>query len=221
MTVNTPNFSTYTYAGTIQDGPGGALSLAKAGSSGTLYLAGTNSYSGGTTLSAGNLTLGNSAAIGSGPLTITGGTLETNTSSLMNIAANVTYSGSPTVTVDAANLELDGAFNGTSGLTKNGPGTLVLTTGGSSNNTWIVGQGTLQLQGNSSLTIANGNNRSLNVGSLTNTTQTLVIQDSASVILSGQMGLGSVSTGIGGTVYQTGGLLEVNGDRPGTKTAAC
>ncbi len=210
LIVNTANANTY--AGSIQDGPGGGpLVLAKAGS-GTLYLAGSNSYSGGTVLTAGDLTIGNTAAIGGGPLVITGGTLESNTAGPTSIGGSVTFSGAPTVLVDAGNLTLTGAVTGSSALTKNGSGALILTTGGTSSGAWAVSGGTLQLQGNASLNIANGNNRSLNVGSLTNTTQTLVIQDNATLTTAGAMGLGSVSNGIGGTVVQNGGVLTVNGE---------
>ncbi len=72
-----------TYAGTIQDGPGGGAQILVKSGIGSLYLAGSNSYSGGTALTAGNLTLGNAAAIGSGTLAITAGTLDSGVPSLV------------------------------------------------------------------------------------------------------------------------------------------
>ena len=212
LTVNTASFNTYTYAGTIQDGPGGgALSLTKAGSNGTLYLAGTNTYTGGTILSAGNLTLGNSAAIGSGPLTLNGGTLETNTATAMKIGVNVPYTGSPTVIVDAGNLEFDGALSGSSLFTKNGVGALILTnSGNTTTGQWLLDGGTMQLQGNASLSILNGSgNRSLNVTSPS--TATLIVQDNATLTEQGQMGLGDNPGGFSGNVFQSGGLVSVLG----------
>jgi fibronectin-binding autotransporter adhesin len=209
LTVNVTGASAY--AGSIQDGPGlGALSLVKAGS-GMLSLAGSSGYSGGTTLSAGNLTLGDPSAIGSGPLTITGGTLESNTSTPMSIGGNVPYSGSPTVIVDSANLEFDGVLSGSSAFTKNGVGALILTGSGStSTGEWLLAGGTLQLQGNASLSILNGSgNRSLNVTSPS--TATLVVQDNATLYETGQMGMGDNAGGYSGNVFQSGGVVTVLG----------
>jgi fibronectin-binding autotransporter adhesin len=63
------------YNGSIANGPTNTVALSLTGS-GMLTLAGSNGYSGGTTVSGGTLQLGNNNALGSptGPLTITGGT---------------------------------------------------------------------------------------------------------------------------------------------------
>jgi fibronectin-binding autotransporter adhesin len=84
---------------------GGARSLTKSGT-GELVLSGTNTYSGGTTLSAGTLTLGNNSALGSGGLTINGGTIAA-TGGSRTLANNVTVGG-------------DFAIGGSSALTFNG-----------------------------------------------------------------------------------------------------
>ena len=65
-----PSFA-YSNSGTIS-GTGG---LTKNGA-GLLVLNGPNTYSGGTTLAAGTLAVGNAGALGSGTLTITGGVLD-------------------------------------------------------------------------------------------------------------------------------------------------
>jgi autotransporter-associated beta strand protein len=73
LTIN--NSASNTYAGVIQDGIGaGALSLKK-NLSGALTLAGVNTYSGGTTLLAGTLISATTGSLGSGPVTLNGGTL--------------------------------------------------------------------------------------------------------------------------------------------------
>ena len=63
--------------GTLSDGGiiSGAHSLTKAGA-GTLTLSGANTYSTGTTLTAGTLNINNAAAIGTGTFTINGGTID-------------------------------------------------------------------------------------------------------------------------------------------------
>src|SRR5581483_7117379 len=63
--------ATGTYAGIIS----GTGSLTKQ-NAGTLILTGANSYAGGTTITAGTLFVGPGAAIGSGPVRLSGGTLD-------------------------------------------------------------------------------------------------------------------------------------------------
>jgi autotransporter-associated beta strand protein len=65
-----------TYGGTIEDGTGG-VALVKAGT-GTQTLEGSNTHSGGTTISAGTLQVANGGALGSGVTALAGGTLRTN-----------------------------------------------------------------------------------------------------------------------------------------------
>ena len=72
-------------AGLIQ----GSGSLTKQGT-GTLTLSGANTFSGGTTLSQGTLTTSASAAVGSGILTMNGGTLNTSVNLSNNIILNNT-----------------------------------------------------------------------------------------------------------------------------------
>ncbi len=137
---------------------GSGYSLTKAGA-GTLTLGGSNTYSGGTTLSAGLLDIDNAHALGSGRFTISGGSLGNTSGAAITLSANnaltwssdftfvgpndlnlgagaVTMSGSRTVTVASNNLTVGGAISGSGySLTKAGPGTLTL--GGS--NTYTGG----------------------------------------------------------------------------------
>jgi autotransporter-associated beta strand protein len=71
LTINLSGGSN-TYAGTIADGGGAALNLATSGS-GTLILAGANTYSGGTTIGGGTLLANGSASTGTGEVTVANG----------------------------------------------------------------------------------------------------------------------------------------------------
>ncbi|MEI7773994.1 MAG: autotransporter-associated beta strand repeat-containing protein, partial [Verrucomicrobiota bacterium] len=144
---------------------GGSASAVLAGSqalvkttAGSMTLSAANTYSGGTTLQAGLLNLNNggnasSSAIGTGTLTISGGTLGNTSGSSVTLATQntqvwngdfafagtsdlnlgtgaVTLGNNRTVTVDTGTLTVGGLVSGgTFGITKAGPGTLVLAGG--------------------------------------------------------------------------------------------
>ena len=175
---STTSSSTLTYSGTGSSTFGGVIkdtlgsgnqTVALALTAGTLVLSGANTYSGGTTLTAGTLVANNNSALGSGPLTITTGTLDstvagvtlannpmnwngsfgfTGSQSLNVGTGTVTLGATPTVTVTASTLTVGGAITGSGfGITKAGAGTLVL--GGASNYTGAttVSGGTLTVTG--------------------------------------------------------------------------
>jgi fibronectin-binding autotransporter adhesin len=144
MTVNNTAVS-YSFSG---GGIGGAGFLVKTGP-GALTINTSDSYTGGSTLAAGLLNLGNSAALGSGRFTISGGSLDNTSGAPMALAGNITqtFSGGFTfvgsnplitgtgavamgaatdITVAASSLTIGGAISGNGHITKDGPGTLVL-----------------------------------------------------------------------------------------------
>ena len=147
--------------------------------SGTVTIANANSYSGGTTLNAGLLNISNSAALGTGPLTISGsiGAVSIDNTSggpltlASNIAQNwnksftfigsnnlnlgtgaVTLANSPTVTVNAGTLTVGGNIGGVGqSLTLAGSGQLILTGANTYNSGTFVSGGTLIGGGNTAL----------------------------------------------------------------------
>jgi autotransporter-associated beta strand protein len=146
-TTATVSSGTFALGGPITTSTAG---LTKAGAS-TLVLAGSSSYTGPTTLSAGQLNLHNAYAIGTGTLTVGAGlTLGNSSGGSVTLATNnpvvfsggfsyagpsnlnlgtgaVTLSGTPTATVNFGTLTLGGAITtSTVGISKAGAGTLVL-----------------------------------------------------------------------------------------------
>lgn len=154
-----------TFAGVIA----GGHSLTKTGS-GILTLSGTNTYTGGTTLSEGGLTIGNDSALGTGTFTISNGSVDVvgarSITNALAITGSWTFTGSNTltqsvgaipltqspsqITVSASTLTLGGVISGAHELAKLGPGTLALTgantfTGGAVINVGTVNLGVAQV----------------------------------------------------------------------------
>src|SRR5205823_4895860 len=131
-----------------------AVSVIK-GNISTWTLSGVNTYTGGTTLNAGQLNINNNSALGTGALAINGGTLDNTSPSDVALGAIVqtwnsdfTFAGSvhnlnlgsgavtlnttPQLTVNQNTLTIGGVISGGGqGLTKAGNGTLILSTANS------------------------------------------------------------------------------------------
>ena len=160
----------------------GAFALTKAGS-GTLTLAGANTFSGGLTLSAGTLGINNATALGAtaGTVTIAGGTTIDNTSGgALTVTANnpqtwsgsFTYTGSNalslgtgavalgaavrTVTATGAALTVAGVIGGTGGLAKAGAGALTLSGANTFSGGVTLSAGTLNINSATALGAAAG-----------------------------------------------------------------
>ena len=133
--------ATSVFNGLIDDGVG----VVKTGS-GMLALAGTNSYTGGTTVSGGTVAITGAGNIGSGNVAIGAGALQTTGAVALENAIQVTNAGS-TLNVPGAldTLILDGPMTGGGALNKAGAGTLALaeTSGDAYSGATNVLQGTL------------------------------------------------------------------------------
>jgi autotransporter-associated beta strand protein len=174
LTVN--NAVDNTFAGTLQDGGAGALSLIKSGA-GTLTLGGANTYTGSTTISSGTLVLGSAAAlgttaggttvasgatldlggqtVGAEPLTISGAGVGGNGALVNSSGSPATFAGNinnQSFTVGGTgDINLSGAITINFDLTKIGAGTLTLS--GTTDNTVLglrVNAGTVVLAKTSS-----------------------------------------------------------------------
>ena len=136
---------------------------------GVMELAGSNTYTGVTTLSSGGLDINNNGALSSGAFTISGGTID-NTSGIgitlsnnntqnwngdftfigtnnLNLGTGaVTMNASRNLTINGGTLTVGGAIAGTGfGLTQNGAGTLVLNGANTFSGNTLISGGTLQL----------------------------------------------------------------------------
>ncbi|QQE12597.1 autotransporter-associated beta strand repeat-containing protein [Planctomycetota bacterium] len=147
LTISGDNDLTLTKV--ISDGTSSGA-LAKTGA-GTLILSGTNTYTGGTTLSAGGLTVGDDDALGDGSLTVGGASeLSAGASSVtlgnaVTLNDDLTISGTNDLTLDG--VISDGASIGS--LTKTGSGTLTLTGTNTYTGGTTLSGGTVDISGNS------------------------------------------------------------------------
>jgi fibronectin-binding autotransporter adhesin len=134
---------------------GAGSTLTKLGG-GQLTLSASNGYTGGNTIQAGTLVVGNARALGgtSGPLAVNGGTLDLGgfsptVGTFSGSSGGVVTSAAPgvlTVAVSGSSTYA-GSFTGAAGLTQNGPGLLNLTGSSSSTGAFTVATGSLAVNG--------------------------------------------------------------------------
>jgi len=225
--------------GNISDGvSGGKLAIVKDGA-GQWRLAGTNSFSGGVTMNAGNLGL-NSAlntVLGSGTFTINGGQISQINASLTGSYANAIVVGGNFILSNnqvvnmsfAGNVDLGGSTRtitvwGQSadthkitlaGVISGGGGLAVASTS-------TVGFGVLTLSGNNSFTgdLSVGRNATVSVNTIANSGSNSTLGAGSLIKLGDTLGQGTILyTGIGSTTNRTvdlagttfGGTLTNNG----------
>lgn len=157
----------------------------------TLTLSGTNTFTGGTTVNAGTLTMGSVNALGStsGPLTVNGGVLNMGAQSLT--VGNLSGTGGTISGTSVARTLTIGQGNGTGG---NFQGVIADGTGGTTALT-KTGTGTIALSGNNTYTGATA----INAGTLR---------------VNGSLGATAISVGASGTLGGNGtlaGALTMNG----------
>ncbi len=219
---------------TVSGAISGPYNLAINATGQPITLSASNNYSGGTTLSAGQLDIANSAALGSGTLTMAGGNFDNTSGGSMTLANNipqawnsnftyvgsasnlnlgsgaVTLGGNITATVSARTLFVGSGIGGAYGLTKAGAGMMTLFGTSSYSGSTTISAGTLSIGG---------------AGLLGNGNYTAAIANSGAfaVNTSGSQTFGGVISG-NGAMYQLGpgtttdnaantftGVLNING----------
>jgi fibronectin-binding autotransporter adhesin len=192
---------------------------------GTLVLAGANTYSGGTTVSSGTLSISSDTNLGnaSGALTFNGGTLLTTAG--LTSARTVNLAGSGTIDNGGNSDTFSSAIGGSGALTSAGSGTLILTADNTYTGGTTISAGTLQL--------GNGGTSGSVTGAITDNAA-LVVNRSDTVTLPGvisgsgtltQAGTGTTilasdNTYTGGTTVSAGTLQLGNGGTSGSVVGA-
>jgi len=109
---------------------------------GTVTLSGNNTYAGGTTVSAGTLALNSANALGSGTVTLAGGSLDVKS---QTVAKDITLTANSSVA--GTNGTITGVISGDGLLTKVGTGILTLSGTNTFTDGTLVNAGTLQVTG--------------------------------------------------------------------------
>jgi fibronectin-binding autotransporter adhesin len=201
-TVFTENAANTTFAGVIQDGAGGTgqVSLVVEGPS-TLALSGANTYTGGTTISAGTLQLGAGGATGS-------------------IVGNVADNG--TLAFDRSDtMTFGGVISGTGSLAQLGAGTTILTGANTNTGGTTISAGTLQIGAGGATgsivgnvgdngTLAFDRSDTMTFGGVVSGTGSLAQSGAGTTILAG------ANTYSGGTTISAGTLQIGNGGTTGS-----
>jgi len=184
------------YRASLLNAIAGEEGLNKTGA-GTLVLAGHNTYAGGTTLSAGVLSVSDDANLGaeSGALTFQGGTLAVTSDMEMARAVSLPRTGTIAVAADTK-LDLAGKVSGEADLVKDGAGTLHLSnTANAYGDTWVRA-GTL---------IGNADTISGNIGNA----GTLVFEQADDARFAGE--IAALDQGNGKMVKRGAGTLALTG----------
>lgn len=189
----------------------GASQLVKNGAA-NLTLGGVNTYTGGTTLNAGSLTVANGGALGSGALSVEGaGSLNSSAAVTLNNAiilnANLTAGGANAMT-------LGGVISGANGLIKTGASSLTLNGSNTYTGTTALNAGTLIVGSNTALgtgSVNASNGTTLDANTAATLANNVNLGGTLTLGGSNALTLGGVVAGIGGLVKNGAADLTLNG----------
>lgn len=180
--------------GGVVSGPGG---IEKIGA-GRLVLAGANRYSGGTTVTAGVLSVTEDASLGSGPLRLQGGTLA-NTGDIVTARQIALQAGGGVFDTAGGYLSVNGNVGGAGGLGKTGGNILTLAGAHSYAGATVISAGTLKFG-------ANGGTAS-SVASAS-----IAIGGGARLIFADSQTYAGAITGAGQLMHEFGGTTTLTGN---------
>ncbi|MBY5793605.1 autotransporter outer membrane beta-barrel domain-containing protein [Rhizobium leguminosarum] len=177
---------------------------------GTLVLGGTNSYTGGTAIEGGTLTIADDLNLGaaSGNLVLDGGTLRT-TADIATARALAMSSSGGLLTDAGTTLTLNGAVSGAGSFDKAGSGTLIIAGAASHTGGTTINAGTVQ--------VGNGGTTGSLAGNVANAGVLAFDRSDDSIFAGATSGVGSlVQRGLGTTVLtgantHTGGSIIISG----------
>jgi T5SS/PEP-CTERM-associated repeat protein/autotransporter-associated beta strand protein len=201
------------FSGRIQQAFWGGGSVTKLGG-GTLTLSGTNTYSGGTTLAGGILSVSQEEPLGSAAgLTFTGGTLRITGTIMTNTWRTITWTdggGGFDIAQAGHVFTLSQPLGGAGGLSKSGAGILAMTGTNSYTGGTTIDAGTLRL--------TNGSERLADTGAVqVNAAGTLELTAGLTETIGGLSGTGTVYlTGTGSALRVGGGDSTATFDGPVT-----
>ena len=213
-TVLTDDDTKLTFNGEIS----GTGALTKEGG-GKLEINGDNSYSGGTVLRDGTVSVSSDKNLGApnSHLIFSGGTLQT-TADFSTDRLAVLSSDGTIFTDDGTQLAFNGEFSGTGALTKEGGGKLELNGDNSYGGGTVLRDGTVSVSSDMNLGAATGDlifsggilqtktDFSTDRSAVLSTDGTVVTEDGTTLTFNGEI------TGVGGFRKEGGGRLKLNGD---------
>ena len=200
--------------GTFNESSGGVIGSAAASlsvSGGTATLAGANTYTGTTSLSSGNLNINNASALGTGSLTLSGGTIDATNGAIASqtnnpaivLGGNFTFGGTNNLNLGTGAVTVGGSRT----ITLNGSGS-TLTLGGTATDT-VAGGATSGIT-----TTVNGSGNTLSLGGFVlGSANTAAITDSfagtGNVTITGAVTNGTAYANA--LTYSGGGTLTLAG----------
>ena len=217
VTINN-SLTNYNISATI----GGTGTVTKSGTA-MATLTGANSFSGGVTLQAGTLVVGNAGALGAGSLELNGGTLSNSVNLALTNAVNLSGAATLGVGIGVTNT-ITGALTNVGSLNLMGPGTVILAGNNSFSGGLTIGGGTNNLNsatvlGTGVFTINGGMLDNKSGATISNVNNNVQIWNSNFTFIGSSalnLGNGAVALNNSVTITGVGGVLVVGGNMSGS-----